>query len=165
MYQDHVIVRSHNYDIIVISLEIFIIAHSEGIGISFCPKVRLPHTFSQAYTILVSRYTLFFGTKYLDLQLHITDYKNKRLFIDNHGQKGWYHWWYLFFFLIIMLNDILRPRSNGEHNPCCFYINFKIANFVIVAFFRCRSNDLKSILITDFAWPIVPSILFVLKAT
>lgn len=66
--------------IFVISVEIFLIAQGESIRTSFCPKVGLLNIFSQAYTVLVGGYAPFFGIKYPDLQLHVTNYKNKQLF-------------------------------------------------------------------------------------
>ena len=63
----------------VISVKRFLIAHSEGIWTFFYPKVELLNTHFQVYTILVDQYVSFVNAKYLDLQLFMTDYKNRRL--------------------------------------------------------------------------------------
>ena len=65
----------------MISVERFLIAHSEGIETFFYSEVELLNTSFQAYTILVNQYVPFVDVKHLDLQLFVTNYKN-----------GWLHY-------------------------------------------------------------------------
>ena len=63
----------------MISIERFLIAHTEGIGTFFYPKVKLLNTLFQAYTILVDKSVPFVDAKYLNLKLFMTDYMKGRL--------------------------------------------------------------------------------------
>lgn len=65
--------------VFVITIEIYFKVPSEGIETSFCLKVGLSNTFFYPYTVLVNQCALFFDAKYSDLQLYVTDYKNKHL--------------------------------------------------------------------------------------